>query len=165
MSQTKVVCLPFEVQESPLPGKSPSQCENCLKFYKALKPHMTQCLKKGGSFNCNDCNRVFLHNHRLMEHVVSEHGGKPEISCCEVCGKRFQRRETFLNHRKTHEGLVFYCDICEKAYNSKRQLKDHIRHIHGPKSKCDICQKRVCVKGISKETPKGNPQCVNIFYL
>ena len=52
---------------------------------------------------------------------------------CEQCDKRFNKQETYNNHKhKVHEAK-YQCDKCDQKFKTKPNLKDHIK-MHNDKT-------------------------------
>ncbi|XP_038130092.1 gastrula zinc finger protein XlCGF57.1-like [Cyprinodon tularosa] len=70
------------------------------------------------------------------------------IYACDICGKRFQRRETLKNHMRIHPTeRQFICSVCSKAFSRQDHLKSHMRVHTGEKP--FLCT--VCSKGFSQQ--------------
>lgn len=54
---------------------------------------------------------------------------------CDLCGRRFARRDALTAHKRTHvdDGLVHVCNICTKTFRKKRYLFNHISRMHATK--------------------------------
>jgi len=60
---------------------------------------------------------------------------------CEVCDKRFTRKDHLNRHRKIHTGANLYsCTQCQKRFSSPSAIRHHM-NIHGGKYKCTECGK------------------------
>lgn len=62
---------------------------------------------------------------------------------CDFCGKQFDRKHRFLNHRNSHIGIHPYtCQFCDKSFLHKHNLKTHERIHTGEKPyTCQDCGK------------------------
>ncbi|XP_018916152.2 uncharacterized protein [Bemisia tabaci] len=58
---------------------------------------------------------------------------EPELwrgaNVCEVCNKRFSRRDSLYKHRKMHTGST-QCSICRVNLSRKAHLKRHLLRVH-----------------------------------
>ena len=72
---------------------------------------------------CLYCKRIVKH---LYRHVLSQHKNKKYDWKCDTCKKSFQRRDTLLEHKKTHSDLRPYiCETCNSAFKTSRLLRRH----------------------------------------
>ena len=90
-------------------------------------------------------------DHRNQTHGSSDETprlkdcGLPNVSNrpkyhCEQCGKNFEKRYFFENHKKTHEEgepLTFICEICQLRFKNAHSLKVHAQIKHH--SSCNNC--------------------------
>ncbi len=76
---------------------------------------------------CEQCGMYFRDGPKLSRHIKEVH---ENISFeCNVCGKKFTRKESMNAHRRTfHEKSEdFKCHICGKLHTCMRQLRRHVR--------------------------------------
>lgn len=46
---------------------------------------------------------------------------------CEVCGKKYTRKEHLANHMRSHTNdTPFRCEICGKSFSRKEHFTNHI---------------------------------------
>ena len=77
---------------------------------------------------------------------------KKEISTfdCQVCEKKFNKREHMISHHKTHK---VSCQMCDQVFKTSKDLKEHIKIVHDEMI-CHVkCEGGKCTGG---ET--GGPQ-------
>ncbi|GFU95272.1 hypothetical protein TNCV_4308711 [Trichonephila clavipes] len=55
-----------------------------------------------GTFSCDKCDSVFTHRRHLKRHRISIHT-TPALFHCEICKKRFNRKDNFVRHSKIHK--------------------------------------------------------------
>lgn len=72
---------------------------------------------------------------RLSAHMADVHLNSKNIFDCDVCGRKFGRKETIRRHMEIHtikefRGQHFKCDVCLKFYVSKVCLRIHRRVKH-----------------------------------
>ena len=77
---------------------------------------------------------------------------------CDVCDKRFQRKDQLRSHARTHTGERPYaCHICDKTFTSRVGLNNHMK-IH--ESRCPTCNQK-----FHSEEDKINHVCIDMFGL
>nr|XP_012415634.1 PREDICTED: zinc finger protein 300-like [Odobenus rosmarus divergens] len=98
-------------------------------------------LAGGKPYKCSECEKMFSHKSRLIEHHRSHTGEKPYG--CKECGKSFSRKSCLIIHHRIHTGEKPYgCGECGKAFFQKSHLILHQRTHTGEKPyKCSECGK------------------------
>ncbi|XP_008435751.1 gastrula zinc finger protein XlCGF57.1-like [Poecilia reticulata] len=88
------------------------------------------------------CGKGFREKGYLQTHQ-SQLRTEERIFACDVCGTRFQRRETLKNHMRIHPTeRQFICTVCSKAFSRQDHLKSHTRVHTGEKPfSCSFCSK------------------------
>ncbi|XP_067931832.1 zinc finger protein 341-like isoform X2 [Watersipora subatra] len=112
-------------------------CPQCSKVYpspRLLRRHlMSHRPEEEREFTCDICNKAMKSEYYLKAHRRIHTGELPYA--CELCGKRFNRKDKVNRHMLTHDLVKkFVCpfkDItgCEKAFARSDKLKEHI-HQH-----------------------------------
>ena len=123
-------------------------CIKCLRsmrsyssFKKHRKSHYVDPLK------CQTCGDVFTLKSSLTNHV-QKHGSK--LKCDkEGCGKLFQYRQAFLDHRQYGhiKGKTVKCPLCPNMFQTRGSMHTHKWKYHG--------HVKSIVKGYS-QVPKDN---------
>ncbi|ELT95618.1 hypothetical protein CAPTEDRAFT_88353, partial [Capitella teleta] len=77
------------------------QCGKCKKQFNSLSTFVshkqTRCMKK---LRCHYCDKAFVKNFDLQQHVRSHTGEKPFQ--CIVCGRAFAQKSNVKKHMATH---------------------------------------------------------------
>jgi len=134
------------------------KCEYCRKmfwFKSTLLLHVQRTHSKvpGTTSNvaahmsriCNFCDKTFVSEENLKDHILVHTGDKPFV--CNVCDKAFALQKCLKNHFVVHsrEGQ-FVCNICSKSFILKRYLRRHIIiHTRSPLV-CNICNGKYASK-------------------
>ena len=91
-------------------------------------------------FNCNQCNRVFIHPSKLCQHTRVHIKQKLYKCFYGGCTKQYKHPQDLTRHVATHVGKIFECELCDYKSTQKRQLKRHIvLHSQDLKYKCSHC--------------------------
>ncbi|XP_066936197.1 zinc finger and BTB domain-containing protein 49-like [Clytia hemisphaerica] len=96
------------------------------------------------TLSCHICpNEEFEAVSTFRRHYITMHPGVKAFSC-DVCQKRFDRKENLMRHIRIHTGDRRYiCNFCGKGYTDPSGLKKHVNAKHANEKKifkCDICQ-------------------------
>ncbi|OMJ84637.1 hypothetical protein SteCoe_14232 [Stentor coeruleus] len=77
---------------------------NCNKTYSTkfnLKRHVEICHLKQKKHKCDYCNKYFVSQQNLREHVFIHTGAKPYE--CSYCGEHFRQISQLSLHKRNHE--------------------------------------------------------------
>ena len=86
-------------------------------------------------FRCRKCNVMFDTKLEIIKHRENTHNVD---FCCDICGKKFLRKEHVKLHSKQHEKIeerkqpnkVYVCDICDFPTSGQNHLDEHKSAIH-----------------------------------
>ncbi|GBN70253.1 Gastrula zinc finger protein XlCGF46.1 [Araneus ventricosus] len=85
---------------------------------------------------CRVCNRIIAYDHKI------ENEGKPFFKCCQ-CLTTFNQKCDLQKHLYTHTGVgLFKCEVCRRRYVRKDFLKKHSLICKPLPHKCQICKTR-----------------------
>lgn len=129
---------PFIIKKSP----------KTIKVKKIKEENLTelQAVQQGNS----DLARKQLHqltsfNTKRADSDSTEKSSDVNLTMCNVCNKKFKRKEFLMQHLKSHIGLrPFKCDepTCNKSFSRKEHLLRHVVSHTGKKMfNCDVCNK------------------------
>lgn len=118
-------------QKRDFPENKNLQCEICEKNFsrkKNLAQHMRLHTDQNVKMTCEICGKEFIYKWSLKVHMQT-HANFKEYSC--ECGKRFNRRDKMLEHRKTHdktkERVVkkdpYECSECSATFRILKEFK------------------------------------------
>lgn len=96
---------------------------------------------------CPFCNKHFMHQHGLRNHVKVHRHLKPPFSCSK-CSKKFKIKSNLCYHMILHvDKHSFSCHICKKCFSSNWSLKRHL-NLHSVRKKlfCSKCKKEFVTK-------------------
>ncbi|KAL3856560.1 hypothetical protein ACJMK2_011296 [Sinanodonta woodiana] len=107
-------------------------------------------------FVCRMCGRGFDDEKDLKMHRSAAHIVRPYK--CEFCGKTFKKRDSVIDHRRTHvrniwftsqmmqlegQSNKFECRLCGVRLPTEEMLSEHTkRHEEGEEFACDSCDKK-----------------------
>lgn len=81
------------------------------------------------SFQCEVCQRQFVHKSHLVRHSMVHTGTKPYR--CDQCDRGFNRKEHLQRHVIVHTGIKpFKCSFCAKSFYHLHQQARHINEEH-----------------------------------
>jgi hypothetical protein len=107
-------------------GEKPYCCTVCQQRFPQKSGLMTHTmLHTGKPFKCDRCEKAFVSNHKLVQHLKS-HGG-PRKYVCSTCSTEFFTAGALLQHEQTHSRKdPHLCMICGNSFRQERQLKLHL---------------------------------------
>lgn len=90
-------------------------------------------------------NQLTSFNNKRSDSEAAEKASELNFTVCNVCSKKFKRKEFLMQHLKSHIGLrPFKCDepTCNKSFSRKEHLLRHVVSHTGKKMfNCDVCNK------------------------
>ena len=149
-------------------------CDHCDSTFSRnhdLKRHKLKRHNPDGSarFHCALCDNEFCNRKLLMVYSKEEHPTnieKPPKAVkvlyevredegtityeCEYCGKRFEREDSVMKHKVTHNVVgKIECEKCLTKFclmkSYKRHIKDRLWEDDGsPKHVCEFCDETFC---------------------
>ncbi|XP_023723900.1 zinc finger protein 37 isoform X3 [Cryptotermes secundus] len=107
-------------------GEKPYCCTVCQQRFPQKSGLMTHTmLHTGKPFKCDRCEKAFVSNHKLVQHLKS-HGG-PRKHICSTCSTQFFTAGALLQHEQTHSRKgPHLCMICGNSFRQETHLKFHL---------------------------------------
>ena len=90
-------------------------------------------------FTCNVCGKEFPLRYTFIRHLEGHKNGQ---YFCKICGKGMKEKAYLTRHMKTHDEVrPFSCSICPKTFITKSYMIAHIK-CHTESYPCDKCNKK-----------------------
>jgi KRAB domain-containing zinc finger protein len=122
-------------------------CEICgekqVKTITSLKYHKYMAHQIPLDYKCNQCDRSYLHEHQLTNHVARFHA-ENRNHVCDVCSKRFRTKKHMSTHkRRVHKAEYHVCEHCNKTLKGPAVvLRRHMEmHFSQQPWRCEICDR------------------------
>lgn len=119
------------------------RCTMCNYTYsdaKMLEKHV-KAKHTIKTFCCKECGKIYSTKSSLAQHVHHYHR-HPNKYQCDICSKKFHRKDFLVKHVKTHSDVRdFKCKHCDKMFKTQASLSGHINGSHNDKRRyiCDFC--------------------------
>lgn len=77
-----------------------SKCGKCYNTKFNLKRHIEITHLKIKKYQCQECDKLFVSNQNLSEHMHTHSGARPFL--CKICPKNFRQASQLSLHRRAH---------------------------------------------------------------
>ena len=108
-------------------------CERCEKTYltnKNLKEHVLKFHEKITPYSCEQCHRSFGLESTLKTHIANMHQKVPCDKCNQICSTSMMLKR----HKAKVHGIIsdkaHQCEFCSLVYEQKPSLERHIAKYH-----------------------------------
>jgi KRAB domain-containing zinc finger protein len=121
------------------------ECDNCGKVFlekQKIRGHVQNHVKFA-IHECDFCDKTYKLKRILQQHIFLQHLNTDKRLKCEICGVKSESKWDLKAHRKTHNASRFFeCLVCGKRFNKKTYLASH-SFVHSDRRdfKCTICEK------------------------
>ena len=134
-------------------NQGPFICINCgevLDSRKARSVHMRLHKEKEKVCDFNDCNAVFLHKQKYVDHMLLQH--QKVIKLRKWAKPKISIDPGLKDEPSKEEHGEYQCSSCEKHYTTSLSLKWHINYMHVNTTKLFMCNKDGCGKSFKRKT-------------
>ncbi|XP_063697636.1 zinc finger protein 234-like [Culicoides brevitarsis] len=92
------------------------------------------------NWKCQQCPKAYARSSDLKVHFKTAHTTIRPYTCL-ICNKGFVIQRVLNEHMRTHNGTKFRCENCPKTFNLKSHLRIHQQQEHSmePRYKCETC--------------------------
>ncbi|XP_038220385.1 zinc finger protein 660-like [Zerene cesonia] len=125
-------------------------CDYSTDSNRRYRYHMDK--HRTANVQCKECGNTFVNTTGLKNHMRTIHKALARVHACDVCGKRYRRRNSLLAHAQTHTHTHAYCESCDRTFRTHttllNHLKMHSKHVSDDVKRyiCDECGKKFLKK-------------------
>ncbi|XP_055535098.1 gastrula zinc finger protein XlCGF57.1-like [Wyeomyia smithii] len=117
-------------------------CRTRFQNTTELTDHIRVCYADQKPNICTTCNKVFIGEEELAEHMKQHNQAKPHK--CQICLKSFTQSNNLKTHMKTH---IFHdpfkCPFCSRSFPNQEEFERHSLVHSSPKPfSCPYCGKQ-----------------------
>ncbi|XP_071443690.1 uncharacterized protein [Hetaerina americana] len=107
-------------------GEKPYACTICAARFPQKSGLMTHMmLHTGKPFKCDQCDKAFVSNHKLVHHLKNHAGDRPHV--CNVCTSAFFTSAALDDHKTLHSrNRKHVCNKCNASFVHEVYLKIHL---------------------------------------
>ncbi|XP_037820597.1 transcription factor grauzone-like [Lucilia sericata] len=140
-------------------------CNECGKSYFKLhvfeRHKLSHVPESERHYNCSQCDKKFASDYLRRQHEDLTHEKKYD-KICDICGKSFRHRFSFIRHMEEHDGTtpsLVTCEICGVKLTNKYGLRRHMKMRHLEEN----MQEQICPY-CSRVSPNLNAHRMHIKY-
>lgn len=112
----------------------------CDQGYNSSFDLTTSNISKNTCYKCGYCGETFILALQLERHACSNNK-KGNSYECNICQKLFRYKSEYTNHIRVHTGeKPFKCNVCSRSFSQSSHLSTHLRLHTGEKPyRCRLC--------------------------
>ena len=132
-----------EIQDTPT--KEPEGDVEAIKVSDINEHVEVGHIEEEQTYTCNKgkyCKKELKSKAELNHHILKVHTELGKEFACELCGKRFARKQQLTHHLKTHNKGIVRCQDCGMVKKDKLRLEIHMEQYHSKEvSNCYHCKR------------------------
>ncbi len=110
---------------------------------------------------CDICMKCFCSVSKYNRHTREQHNKESTGFQCEVCERKFKRKEHLKRHVRTfHQGKKIPCPLCVLTFGEPYKLKNHLQEKHEV-LRCDKCSMIVRSADLQKHDCQPDSSSIN----
>jgi KRAB domain-containing zinc finger protein len=127
--------------------KVKATCPVCQMEFIQIESHLATAHKEHTTCQCSKCDKQFVREQNLNQHLVEYHNAKAKTNWCITCFKSFPSILDMKRHlSNVHIAKeTFKCQVCNYSTTTKSSLRHHTFKMHKRENsksvKCDVCHK------------------------
>ena len=127
-----------------------AECGDVLDSRKARSVHVRLHKKKEKVCDFNDCNEVFLHKQKYVDHMLLQH--QKVIKLRKWVQPKISMDPGSKDEPSKEEHREYQCSLCEKSYPTSLSLKWHINYVHVNATTLFTCNEDGCGKSFKNKS-------------
>ncbi|XP_055682142.1 zinc finger protein 197-like [Lutzomyia longipalpis] len=140
------------------------QCGKKFQHWQSRRTHIYRVHLKKPFCSCPHCGKGFYQIKPMKNHIAEHHTDEHNGYQCDVCGKNFKTKGSFMDHQNVHKSTIA-CEVCGKILKNQKTYAKHMDiHSNTLNYVCPVCDMRF-VRNIAmkRHVKRAHPDKVHLI--